>query len=121
MSETEFASYNEFFAFYLRAHSHPLNRALHFCGSLLGIAVAVAAVALGHPWYALLWPVIGYGSAWFGHFVIEGNKPATFGHPGWSFISDYRMVWLMMTGRLGSWLREAQQSRDGSQHSVTQQ
>jgi len=76
-------------------------------GSLLGLAVVIASFALGHPWYALLWPLIGYGFAWFGHFVIEGNKPATFGHPWWSFISDYRMVWLMLTGQLGTWLERA--------------
>jgi hypothetical protein len=107
MSTPQFSSYKEFFIFYLRAHSHPGNRALHLCGSLLGLAVVVAAIAVGHPWYALLWPVIGYGFAWFGHFVVEGNRPATFGHPWWSFISDYRMVWLMITGRLGSWMRQA--------------
>ena len=108
MSTQQFSNYNEFFDFYLRAHSHPGNRALHFCGSLLGLAVLVGAIALGHPWYALLWPVIGYGFAWIGHFVIEGNKPATFGHPWWSFISDYRMVWLMLTGKLGNWLRQGE-------------
>jgi hypothetical protein len=31
---------------------------------------------------------------------VEGNKPATFGHPWWSFISDFRMLWLMVTGGL---------------------
>ena len=110
MSAPVFSSYDEFFVFYLRAHSHPTNRFLHFCGSLLGLAVAIVVLALGHPWYVLLWPFIGYGFAWFGHFVIEGNKPATFGHPWWSFISDYRMVWLMLTGRLGHWLQESESS-----------
>ncbi len=102
-----FATYDEFFLFYLRAHSHPVNSILHLCGSILGLAVLIAAFAFGHPWYALLWPVIGYGFAWFGHFVIEGNKPATFGHPWWSFISDYRMVWLMLTGQLSTWIDRA--------------
>jgi len=113
-SSPQFHSYDEFFAFYLRAHSSAGNRALHFCGSLLGIAVAIAAIALGHPWFVLLWPVIGYGFAWFGHFVVEGNKPATFGHPCWSFISDYRMVWLMITGQLGDWLRESETPKQRS-------
>lgn len=111
MSTPEFRNYDEFFIYYLRAHSHPSNRALHFMGSLLGIGVAILAIVVGHSWYALLWPVIGYSFAWFGHFVIEGNKPATFGHPFWSFISDYRMVWLMCTGQLGKWIPEKDEPR----------
>jgi hypothetical protein len=107
MSKTQFSSYDEFFAFYLRAHSHRTNRLLHCCGTILGLAVLIGAIVLGHYWFALLWPVIGYGFAWFGHFVIEGNKPATFGHPWWSFISDFRMVWLIFTGQLGKWMEKA--------------
>jgi hypothetical protein len=57
-------------------------------------------IATHHAWYALLWPVIVYSFAWTGHFLIEHNKPATFGHPFWSFISDFRMIYLMFTGQL---------------------
>jgi hypothetical protein len=96
----QFASYNDFFAFYLREHSKPGTRYMHLCGTVLGLAVLIAAIATGHYWWILLWPVIGYGFAWIGHFGIEGNRPATFGHPFWSFISDFRMVYLMVTGQL---------------------
>ena len=107
MSTTEFRNYDEFFSFYLRAHSHPGNRFLHCCGTLIGLAVVAGALATGHPWYALLFPVIGYGFAWTGHFVVEGNRPATFGHPWWSFISDFRMVWLILTGQIGKRMTRA--------------
>jgi hypothetical protein len=99
-TEQQFASYEEFFLFYLHEHSDPRNRWMHAAGTTLGLGVVVLAFATGHPWYALLWPVIAYGFAWTGHFMIEGNKPATFGHPFWSFISDFKMLGLMMTGRL---------------------
>ena len=106
MSESRFANYEEFFAFYLHEHSHPRNRLMHAAGTVLAASVVVIAFVLGHPWYALLWPVVAYGFAWTGHFLIEGNKPATFGHPFWSFISDFRMLWLMVTGRLADHLKK---------------
>ena len=106
MSEQpQFANYNEFFAFYVKQHSDPRNRLMHACGTTLGIAVVVFALATGHPWFALLWIPVAYGFAWTGHFLIEKNKPATFGHPFWSFISDFRMLGLMLVGRLGPYLK----------------
>lgn len=106
MSEPpQFANYNEFFAFYVKQHSDPRNRLMHACGTTLGIAVVVFALATGHPWFALLWIPVAYGFAWTGHFLIEKNKPATFGHPLWSFISDFRMLGLMLVGRLGPYLK----------------
>ncbi|MCU1311042.1 MAG: hypothetical protein JWO20_2167 [Candidatus Angelobacter sp.] len=107
MPETEarkFATYEEFFAFYVKQHSNPTNRLLHAFGTGLGFSIMVGAFALGHRWWALLWIPIAYGFAWTGHFLIEGNKPATFGHPLWSFISDFRMLGLMLTGKLQPWL-----------------
>ena len=96
----KFATYDEFFQFYLQQHSDPRNRILHAIGTTLGVAVVVSAFVTGHPRYALLLFPIGYGFAWTGHLLLEKNKPATFGHPFWSFISDFRMIGLMVTGRL---------------------
>jgi hypothetical protein len=109
----EFHSYDEFFDFYLRQHSDVGNRRMHAIGMLLGALVAVLAVAMGHPWYALLWLPVGYGFSFAGHFLIEKNKPATFGHPFWAFISDFRMLGLMLTGRLNARLRAVTQSAEG--------
>jgi hypothetical protein len=113
--DPSFATYDEFFAFYLREHSHPRNRMMHAAGTLLGLCTVIVPFVLRHPWYALLWPIVAYGFAWTGHFLIEGNKPATLGHPFWSFISDFRMLGLMITGQLQARLKkdmkkDAQQS-----------
>jgi hypothetical protein len=108
MSESakqQFASYDEFFAFYVKQHSEPSNRAMHAVGTALGVTIAIVAFAMGRYWWALLWIPVAYGFAWTGHFLLEKNKPATFGHPLWSFISDFRMLGLMLTGRLEPWLK----------------
>ena len=96
----QFSSYDEFFDFYLQQHSKPTNRALHATGTALGLGLVAGALIVRKPLYALLFFPIGYGFAWAGHFLVERNKPATFGHPLWSFISDFRMLGLMLTGKM---------------------
>ncbi len=109
--DRDFRTYDEFFAFYVQQHSKLSNRLMHLAGTMLGIATVVAAFVLGHPWYALLFFPVAYGFAWTGHFGIEKNVPATFGHPFWSFISDFRMLYLMLTGRLDPWLHRRSDSK----------
>ena len=101
-----FNSFDEFWAFYLRAHANPKTRALHIAGTTLSIALLAAALAaLGSdrgsalPWLIGV-ALAGYGPAWIGHFVFEGNRPATFGNPLWSLVADLRMSWLWATGAL---------------------
>ena len=101
----KFANYQEFFAFYVREHSDPRNRLLHACGTISGLTIASVAIWLHHGWWAFAGLPVAYAFAWTGHFLLEGNRPATFGHPFWSFISDFRMLGLMLTGRLGKWLQ----------------
>jgi len=100
-------SYEAFFPYYLREHSEPATRAFHYFAAFASIACLVWAVALGPLWVLLLMPVVGYGPAWIAHGFIERNKPATFTYPLWSLISDYKMTWLWMTGRLGRHLEQA--------------
>ena len=112
--ERAFGSFEEFFLFYLCQHSDCRNRALHAAGTLLGVAVAVYALWAHHPWFALLWIPVGYGFAWIGHLAVEGNRPATWGHPWWSLVSDFKMLLLMLTGRLHPWLQRAQAAESAS-------
>ena len=96
----EIGSYGEFWPVYLRAHRRPGNRRLHALGTGLGLALLIGAAATGDWRLVPAALAIGYGFAWAGHFLLEGNRPATFGHPLWSLLSDIRMLGLMLAGRL---------------------
>lgn len=107
MSAT-FRTYDDFFLFYLRQHSRRANRLLHLLGTTMALTMTVASILIHHPWLALLWIPLGYVCAWAGHLLLEGNRPATWGHPWWSFISDFRMIGLMVSGGLDVWLAQAE-------------
>ncbi len=93
-------SFAEFWPYYLSEHSRPECRAMHYIGTSCSLAAAVAGVVLS-PWCLAAAPFAGYGFAWIGHFVFEKNRPATFDYPLWSFLADFKMYGLFMTGRLG--------------------
>jgi hypothetical protein len=99
------ASYAEFWPRYLGAHRKPKSRALHFAGTSLAIALLVGALATADWRLAVAAPVVGYGAAWAGHYLVEGNRPETYGHPLWSLFSDLRMLSLWVLGRLAAEFR----------------
>ncbi|XP_041027137.1 uncharacterized protein LOC121267341 [Juglans microcarpa x Juglans regia] len=94
-----FRSLDEFWAFYVNQHSKPSTRRWHFVGMLTGIFFSLCSVVFSW-WFLFLVPFFGYGLAWYSHFFVEGNVPATFGHPFWSFICDFKMFGLMLTGKM---------------------
>jgi hypothetical protein len=100
-------SFDGFWLFYLREHSRPRTRMLHYIGTALVLLIAAAAAATANWWLLALMPVAGYGFAWSAHMRVEQNRPATFTHPLWSLVSDFRMFFLWLTGRLGPELRRA--------------
>ena len=100
MSARQFNSFSEFWPYYLGEHSQPATRFLHCVGSLIGIAVVIGFIAIGRWWLFPLAFVPGYAFAWIGHFFIEKNRPATFTYPLWSFMGDWKMLALMLTGKL---------------------
>jgi hypothetical protein len=95
-----FSNFTEFWPFYVREHSRPGCRLLHFIGSSAGIVCLAATVLTGNLLFIPLGFIIGYAFAWMGHFLIEHNKPATFKYPLWSLIADWKMWFLILTGRM---------------------
>lgn len=100
MSDDNFQSFNDFWPFYLGEHRSPLSRKLHVAGTTAAVATLGVAIATRNWKLGLAAPLMGYGPAWVGHYIIEKNRPATFKHPLWSLIGDFKMASLMLTGQL---------------------
>ena len=107
MSKFQPKSFNDFWPYYVREHSHPGCRWMHFVGSTLVLVLAAGMVIWQNYWVFFSLPIFGYGFAWFGHFLLEKNTPATFKYPLWSFMGDWKMWWLMFTGRMSPELDRA--------------
>ena len=93
-------SFADFYPYYLGEHTNRVCRRLHFVGSSAALILLAAAIATQHWWLLALGVVQGYAFAWVGHFFFEHNRPATFRHPWFSFLGDWRMWWQMLTGRI---------------------
>lgn len=95
----------EFWPYYLEEHKDPANVALHVFGSSLAIVLIILAPFTSY-WLLLFALISGYGFAWFGHFIIERNRPATFRHPIRSFLSDWKLWWYGIRFKLGAEYRK---------------
>lgn len=102
-----YATFAEFWPFYLREHSKPRTRALHYTGTSLVVLIAAAVLLTGRWGWLIALPVAGYAFAWVAHFAVERNRPATFTYPLWSLAADFRMWALWLAGRLGPELDKA--------------
>lgn len=94
-----FRNLDEFWAFYVSQHSKASTRRWHFVGTLVGMLFLLCSLVFSW-WFLVLVPFCGYGFAWYSHFFVEGNVPASFGHPLWSFFCDFKMFALILTGNM---------------------
>jgi hypothetical protein len=101
------STYREFWPYYLREHARPATRAIHLLGTAVATASLIALIWTGNLRFAVGALVGGYGPAWIAHFFVEHNRPATFTHPLWSLMSDYRMAVSWLTGQLDRELTKA--------------
>jgi len=135
-----YATFEEFYPFYLSQHENPTSRLLHFMGTTIifisGILDPSLVLCLGVALYAglgvfeftrgynhgiieavvmvlilqincfvasksvskgLFIMLCGYGFAWVGHFMFEGNRPATFIYPSFSLLGDFTLWYEIVT------------------------
>jgi hypothetical protein len=96
----QFTCFADFYPHYLREHQNRTNRRLHFLGTSLVVVLLGLIAATGNWLLLVLVPVVGYGPAWIGHFYFERNRPATFRHPLYSLMGDFRMYADTWLGRI---------------------
>ncbi|PVU91003.1 hypothetical protein BB561_004606 [Smittium simulii] len=94
-----YSTFSEFYAFYLGEHQNPICRRLHVLGTILGVMNLSYLLNAGLYNYLPLFTVPGYALAWIGHFFFEKNRPATFKHPIYSFIGDFRMTYEILSSQ----------------------
>ncbi|KAH7276658.1 hypothetical protein KP509_39G016700 [Ceratopteris richardii] len=109
--ELQFHNIQQFWEFYVTQHSKAPTRWWHFAGTASAVLLLFTAIASAAWWLVPLGIVLGYACAWYSHFFIEGNKPATFGHPLWSFACDWRMFALMLGGKMDAEVSRIVKSR----------
>ena len=94
-----FQRFGDFYPFYLGEHLNRICRRLHFAGTTIAVVLLVTAILTQRWWLVAVALVQGYAFAWIGHFFFEHNKPATFKHPLFSLMGDWRLWWDILTGR----------------------
>ena len=94
----EFKTFEEFWPYYLRAHSRPETRALHFAATTI-VTASFAAWLVTRKNRYLASTLLGITPAWFAHFAIE-HKPVALEHPVWSISADLLMFSKWLSGGL---------------------
>ena len=96
----DFNNLDEFFPFYLSQHRNNVNRLLHIIGTLLANLILFISFLYKNYKFIALVPLVGYVFAWTGHIFFEKNKPTAFGYAKYSFLSDYRMMYEVLSGNI---------------------
>ena len=97
---TIYRTQKEFYPFYLSEHCNRVSRRLHFVGTSVALVLIIIALVTWMWWLVAFALLQGYAFAWAGHFFFEHNKPASFAYPWLSFLSDWRMWWEILNGKI---------------------
>jgi len=95
---TRIDNYPAFWELYLKEHSKPSTRRLHTVGILTAVVLLCYFIA-EYKFHLIPWALVaGYAISWASHFFVEKNKPLSWKYPLWSFVSDFRMAFGVLTG-----------------------
>jgi hypothetical protein len=92
--------FNEYYEHYLSLHQNKTCRRLHLLGMVAALGLLALAVFYSWWWLLLAVPVVAYPFAWMGHFLFEKNTPASWKNPLLANLSDLRMTWDILRGRI---------------------
>ena len=93
-------TFKEYYVKYLTLHKNPINRRLHFLGNILTL-LYILWVVYNQYWLAIIAaPFIIYPFAWSGHLFFEKNEPAAWSNPLRAKLSDWLMIYHILTGRI---------------------
>src|SRR5437870_9626585 len=96
-------NYQEFWAFYLSQHLHPMTQRVHAAATATAIGVGVTSLVRRKWRLFLASPLFAYGPAFASHYIWEGNSPVVIskGKPIWAAMADLQMVFKVLTGKIG--------------------
>jgi hypothetical protein len=76
VSMPDFATFDDFFPYYMRQHSKPATRWFHFAGTHLGAAAGVAGVVRREPLLVAAAPVLSRIAAEAGRLTLHDSAAA---------------------------------------------
>lgn len=100
--------FSEYWPDYLREHSKPATRAMHYLQTVFGGMVILFCLATQNWIFLGATLVTIFLWALAAHKLVEGNSPAAATHPfWWSVVNDLRMFAHFVTGTLSEELYKA--------------
>ncbi len=98
--ETKIKRFSDFWPVYVLSHQSRANRFFHFLATLTSIVMGIVFAYTHKFVFLILMPVVSYAFAWAGHFIHEKNTPLTWTYPLYSLIADYKMFFLIISGKM---------------------
>lgn len=107
MVKESYATFDDFWLDFLRAHSKPVTRAFHYAGMLAAIVLGALFAISGHVYLLILAILAPYVLGFASHAFIEHNKPVSLKHPVYSVRGAVQMFALWVSGALAPELSRA--------------